>query len=181
MTKATKQSDLLLSLEESPADGIEHVYKDLRPLFMNFTRHLSLDRDWQLEAFHKGVLAFYELYTKGDYDPARATIKTLVFKIGKNQLLTRMKREGKAYAQDEWEDLPEIQEEDLRDEVKINKVKRALDTLGEKCKRIMILFYYHHYSILAIKEEMNYLNENTVKAHKSRCLKQLRESVNSES
>ena len=54
-------------------------------------------------------------------------------------------------------------------------VRDALLKIGEKCRQLLMLFFYHHFSILDIKEKMSYKNENVVSSHKSRCIKQMKE------
>ena len=65
---------------------------------------------------------------------------------------------------------------ELNDQQK--KIRYAINKLGGKCKELILLFYYKRYSIEAIMHQMGYKNENTVKAHKSRCMKSLEKIVN---
>lgn len=164
-------------LEQSPERGIEKIYVELRNEFLAFTNNICTDRPWQLDAYHQGVISFYELYCSGRYDAKRASIKTLVFGMGKNRLLTRLKQEGKINHIDQWIDVPETSR-DVDTTEMVQQMTKAMKNLGEKCQRIIELFYYHRYSIHAIQVEMKYLNENTVKAHKSRCLKRLKDQIN---
>ena len=63
---------------------------------------------------------------------------------------------------------------EIKESAKEQKIVKALNSLGSKCQEIIRLFYYSNYSNEAIMHRMNYENENTVKAHKSRCIKKLR-------
>jgi RNA polymerase sigma-70 factor (ECF subfamily) len=57
-------------------------------------------------------------------------------------------------------------------------LKKYFDALGEKCQKILTLFYYQQYNIKEIMAEGNYNSENVVKSQKSRCLKTLKEAIN---
>jgi RNA polymerase sigma-70 factor (ECF subfamily) len=74
-------------------------------------------------------------------------------------------------APDEVKDAPE--------ELLLSQVEKAMDNLGDGCKEIITMFYYQKCSIMDIVERLDYKNENVVKAHKSRCMKRLKELVQS--
>ena len=59
-----------------------------------------------------------------------------------------------------------------------NKLYTALNKIGTRCRNILELFYLQGLSIKEILATENYSSENTVKAQKSRCLKQLKELAN---
>jgi RNA polymerase sigma-70 factor (ECF subfamily) len=127
------------------------------------------------------MLAFYDIWLEGKYDATRASISTLLCAIGRNKLLTRL---GKQTRDVEWTELDSLldvgaEETSEVEETRLNEIERALGILGEGCREIIVLFYYHRRSIGEITKQLSYKNDNVVKAHKSRCMKRLKEIIQS--
>jgi len=51
--------------------------------------------------------------------------------------------------------------------------------LGKQCQELLNLFYYRGFTIKDILAHSNYNSENVIKSAKSRCLKTLKERINS--
>ena len=64
-------------------------------------------------------------------------------------------------------------EEDLPTEIQI-KLSQNLKLISESCQIILKLFYYRGLTIDEIVEQTEYKDPNTVRSHKSRCLKRLK-------
>lgn len=55
------------------------------------------------------------------------------------------------------------------------QVGNALNALGGKCRDILIMFYYKHYSMEVIADRAGLKNDHVAKKTKYECLKKLRE------
>jgi RNA polymerase sigma-70 factor (ECF subfamily) len=179
----TQDVELLNQLRSNPERTLEVLYRNYRQVFLGYVRKFGGDQEAHIEVYHDSVLAFYDIWLEGRYDVTRATISTLLCAIGKNKLLTRL---GKQQKHTEWSELTpfiDTADEDSPaiDESLLARVEQALDTLGDGCKEVITLFYYQRCSVRDIVERLNYKNENVVKAHKSRCMKRLKELVQSTS
>ena len=110
-----------------------------------------------------------------------SSVKTYLFGIGKNMIFTSLKKQQKLYPessiQHEYEEI-EIEQPEETNESKL--LSKAFKNLGEKCQEIIRMFYYRNLSVKEIVELSHYKDENTVKSHKSRCMKSLRELVKTE-
>ena len=53
-------------------------------------------------------------------------------------------------------------------------LQNAMENLDEKCRKILIDFYYHELKMTEITAIYNFKNENTAKASKYNCLKKLK-------
>lgn len=172
--------DLLRELSADPGRTLGVLYERHKQTFLGVMRRIGGSPDLHKEVYHDTILAFYDIWTDGRYDPTRASVSTLLCAIGKNKLLTRL---GKERRNVEWTELTLVEDraDDLpqTNEHMIRAVEGALSTLGEGCREIITLFYYHRSSIRQIAERLNYKNENVVKAHKSRCIKRLKEILQS--
>ena len=57
------------------------------------------------------------------------------------------------------------------------KLRKAFGLLSPSCQVVLRLFYYRGLSLSDIVEQTKYNNTDTVKSHKSRCLKRLAELI----
>lgn len=162
-------------------EAITEVYKLYREEFLHFARrHASnASRELVLDAWHDAVIDFYEIALAGKYDPEKSGLKTFLFAIGKYKLFNLLKKNDRVqlapFEENEFKNRPEfvwLQQEHLTEQEEL--IKKALSQLGEKCRELLVLVYYHQYSSDAVKTAMNYGNTNVVHSHKSRCLKQLK-------
>ncbi len=161
----------MAALNQDGQAALIQLYRLFKSEFLTLARRYSTDHELLLEAYHEGVLGFYDMFIENRYDESKGQIKTLLFKIGKNHLINRIQKE-----KGEKRRINNISQEKNGRQVEHGiSLDESMKALGEKCRQLLTLFYYHNYSIDAIVHRMNYKNENVVKSHKSRCIKQLRE------
>ena len=155
----------------------QKYYKQYQSEFLKFGMKYCQDEQVVLDTYHDVFLIFYENVVSGKLTQLSSTLKTYLFSIGKYTLFNKMKVANKIDSfenyQPEEEASYELEEDDFITERK-QQLLEAMDSLGEKCKSILRLFYYQKCTIKEIMSQLNYKNENTVKAHKSRCMKSLR-------
>ena len=66
------------------------------------------------------------------------------------------------------------QETETLDEEELGHLERALLRLGERCREILVAFYYERRSMQEIAVQQSYANVNKVKSKKYQCLQKLR-------
>ena len=54
---------------------------------------------------------------------------------------------------------------------------KVLETLGDHCKKILVLYYYENQSMKEILAALHYENEQVVRNKKYKCLKKLEELI----
>lgn len=171
-------NDFLSMFQKDREKAISQIYGTYRSAFMFFARKYTNDEDLIIDAFQEAVIAFYQNATNGNITDVGSTIKTYLFSIGKFKLFSLLKKEAK-YIPIENEVILDTKKQES---IEIpEEIINAYDLLGETCKRIIVLFYYKRYSIDAIMNSMDFKNENTVKANKSRCIKQMRQLISEQS
>jgi RNA polymerase sigma factor (sigma-70 family) len=181
MSEVRNQEDarMLHALGRDPERTLAELYGRQKAGFMGFIKRYGGTSEDHLEVYHDAVMAFYDLTLDGKYDPSRAAISTLICAIGRNKLLTKL---GKHRTIEEWTeltpqmDLPDEESDSINEDL-LSRVKDAMEHLGEGCREIIQLFYYQRCRIDEIVRRLNYKNENVVKAHKSRCMKRLKDLV----
>ncbi|MEX0290268.1 MAG: RNA polymerase sigma factor [Flavobacteriaceae bacterium] len=187
----TKESDQILfsSLKNGSESAFKKVYQENRQLFFNFAMKYGIEASDAMDIYQDAYVAFYENISKGKLSELRSSIATYLMSIGKYMILdTLRKQKKKVHSEGIIAKVQEIDEEvsnfDLdKEELNPRQVllRRNFEKLGEKCKKILTLFYYKKYSIKEIMEAGNYNSENVVKSQKSRCLKTLKESIKNSS
>ena len=111
----------------------------------------------------------------------KSTIKTYLFGVGKNKLFKRLKehkRVLRAAETPESNDYTEIKLETTVPTSRQLKLVKMLDDISGTCKELLQLFYYRNLTIDEIVELTHYKDGNTVRSHKSRCLKTLKSRFN---
>ncbi len=170
------------SLKSGDMTVYRSYYTSFKSDFIAFAYKYTRDKEIILDVYHDAFIILYENILSSKLVELHSSLKTYVFSIGKYTLINRLKKESSV--SDLNEDFQDnalaqvhVSEFDFGAEGEFTRVREQMAQLGEKCRELLSLFYYKKYSIEAIMHQMGYKNENTVKAHKSRCIKTLREKL----
>lgn len=172
------------SFQEKGSLALNDIYRSYREEFISFGRKYELDDDEILDVYQDAIIVFYENVQSGKLSVLTSSLKTYLFSIGKYSIYNLQKKKKKtvSFEKEHLENIDlgaihQIYESDT----KVLALQKALNNIGENCRKVLTLFYYHSYTIEAIMHEMDYKNENVVRSHKSRCLKNLKQLINEES
>lgn len=158
---------------------LDSIYQEHREAFLAFAKRYDLAQDDILDIYQDATIAFYENVKNGKIDTLQSSIKTYLFAIAKHMIYNKLKQKNSLIKPDD--ELLNIADESIDFFSTINQteqqvyLQKALNELGDSCKELILNFYYERLSIQKIATKMGYANENTVKAHKSRCMKSLRD------
>ena len=173
---------LLHALQSQGSRALEQLYLAYRDDFIAFARKYHVNDEDIFDIYQDSIIAFFENVQNGKVRELSSSVKTYLFGIGKYKLIDRFRQNGKEAEIERLENIEEPLENTFEELLNLNhrqqQLKEAINELGSQCKDLLILFYYRQYSIESIQNEMDYKNENVVKAHKSRCMKSLREIIN---
>lgn len=156
---------------------LKKLYDTYRNPFVSFLRRFGLDENESLELFHDTLIALRRQAQSGQLLQVTHSFKTYLFAVGKYKAFDWLKKRGKTvlYRADELPELVDFEEASHEfDEKRSNLVLKGLEHLGKSCQRMLTLFYLEGLKIREIQVLEGYENENTVRAHKSRCLKNLK-------
>ena len=177
--------------EENPEQEVRNVinteevirsfYRDHRDEFIRFGIKYGMDKGSLIDIFQDVVIIFFEQKEAGKIDQLNCTDKTYLFSLGKYKIIEnlRKKKKNANYLSEQTYEV-HINPEEFRETTLTERQKKlayGLKQLGEKCRNLIKLFYLRQLTISEIVEMMGYKNENVVKAHKSRCMKNLKENV----
>jgi RNA polymerase sigma-70 factor (ECF subfamily) len=172
---------LIDSIKSGGTKALENLYSAYRDDFCAFAKRYQAEESDVLDVYQDAIIAFYENIISGKLSKISSSIKTYLFSIGKFKLIDKLKRSGKTVIMDSEVEISEFIDSSFENQQTLShrqkQLKAAITELGGSCKELLILFYYRRYSIEAIRDEMKFKNENTVKANKSRCMKSLRKII----
>lgn len=174
-----EQEPLISLLKSGQKQAIQEFYLEHRQGFELFSRKYSKDGDLIRSIYQDTVLILIENAQKGKLDGLKSSLKTYLYAIGKNLVLQSLRQNGRYEVWDEanleglvWE------EEAETDQELIGLLRSQFQKLGQKCQEVLGLFYYRDKSLEEIQQLLGYESKDVVKSQKSRCLKQLKDSLN---
>jgi RNA polymerase sigma factor (sigma-70 family) len=139
--------------------------------------------DWDdaADTFQEVVLAFVNLVKAGKFR-GESSIKTFLYALNRNIWLNELKKRGRSQVREmKYEKAGDQMEKGIDQAIEIREMnQQLLDTvgsLGDTCKKILLLFYYENRSMKEILTTLNYENEQVVRNKKYKCLKKLEELV----
>lgn len=159
-------------------------YRRFRNEFVAWAgKNYSAEAEDAKDVFQDTLLVFYEQRQSGQLDGFSGNIKTYLFAIGKNLLLTRLRKSriignhSDRYAiHVQGQHTPDAQERMERDE-DLSKVREHLDQLSPADRRVLELYYVERMDMASIAEAMGYASANVAKKKKCIALKRLMEKV----
>lgn len=185
---ANNQEEISLqSLKQGSDQALQQVYEDNRDKFINFARRYNLDTDDIIDIYQDAYIVFYNNVMSGKIESFTSSISTYLFSIGKYLIFDKMKKNNKKVSSnfdlslvkdsDDLVSTLEVENEALTQEQKL--LKQHFKDLGKQCQELLTLFYYRGFTIKDILKHSNYNSENVIKSAKSRCLKTLKQRINS--
>lgn len=163
-------------------ETIKAIYRAYFETLSWYVMQNSGSREDAEDVFQEVVLAFIDLVQKDKFR-GESTVKTFLYSLNRHTWLNELKRRGRALAREEkYEKGREITEQDtahfIAGRESRQEVHNLVASLGETCRRILLLFYYENLSMKEILEATDYENEQVVRNKKYKCLKQLEEILN---
>lgn len=163
-------------------DMIKDIYREN---FQPLSRYIIQNRGSLQDAediFQEVVVSFIELVQKDKFR-GESSIKTFLYSINRYIWLNELKRRGRflvretLYEKEKGNMEPDISHH-LVDREEKATIAALVETLGDTCRKILLLFYYECRSIKEILDTTSYENEQVVRNKKYQCLKQLEQKLN---
>ncbi len=172
-------AELLEGLKKnSPSEAVlRFLYREHFALLSRYILNNSGSEQDAEDIFQEVMVAFINLVKAGRFR-GESSVKTFLFSLNKNMWLNELKRSGRASAREEKYEKQNLHENPTADvAMELTQTKAALmkavNDLGENCKKILLLFYFENKSMKEILEYLPYENEQVVRNKKSKCLKAL--------
>lgn len=168
---------MIQELKGGDQQVIAQLYKEYRSDFLHWmSSQYGCSREVARDVYQSTILTISIKAQKGEMDDLTCSVKTFIYGVAKNKYREYLRSNGR-YTQTEdshWEGLREP-ELDKTDPALIKLVQHCLRELGEPCKTVLELYYFHDLSMQRICEQLSYKNSNTVKNMKYKCMVRLKE------
>ncbi|HEV7783428.1 MAG TPA: sigma-70 family RNA polymerase sigma factor [Chitinophagaceae bacterium] len=125
------------------------------------------------DIFQDALVVLYKKACDGDY-VLYGSLKTYVLTIVKNLWLQELRRRKKIPAGEADADIADVVVPE--EEPGFFNAKTAFNLLGEKCRQLLILFYFKKKSFREIATELAFSDERVAKNQKYRCMEKAKEN-----
>lgn len=176
-------ADLINALLDArtTADGIKYLYTNYFGFLEHFIIQNSGNEQDAQDTFQEVIVSFINL-VKHQKFRGDSSIKTFLFSMNRNIWFNELKkRERTTIREKKYEHLSASEESSMIGSLEhreaSDQLMAIMDTLGENCKKILVLFYYENYSMKDLLKELDYENEQVVRNKKYKCLKKLEELI----
>lgn len=152
-------------------EALNELYKSF-PAIRSFVLSRGGNQDDARDIFQECLFIFYRNALKPDF-VLTSTLTTYLYGICKYLWKEELRKRNRVIPPDlmEVEFNPETNAAEIERE---NKLQDIIKNLGEKCQRILKLFYYDKMSMTDIAKNLEYGSEDVVKTQKYKCLERAR-------
>lgn len=174
VNKQLTDEQLVSAIQRGDQNALLQLYRDN---FMAVRNHI-LKNNGKMEdvedVLQDATIAVWEKIRNNSLQ-LNAKLSTYVFAVARNQWLKKLNKMSRMVQ------MNDIHTEKLTDntdnlEVRdIHLVRQVMEHLGDKCRKILTLFYFDGLDMNSIAEELEYNSADTAKAKKHQCFKQLQE------
>jgi len=167
-------SDIIEMVRHGNEHGLEILYRTCRaPVTAYLKRNGGSDDDADDLLQEAVVVAWEQIRT--ERFRGESSLQTYIVAVVKNlwfRRLAQRKREKPGLLEPDTIADGELSAlELLIEDEQTTAVARVMETLGDPCRTLLLLYYYEERSMKQIAEQMGYANADTVKAKKYQCRK----------
>jgi len=157
-------------------EGLVVLYRSNRKPITAFVTRNNGTADDAEDMLQEALVILWERVRSGRFEYA-ARLNTFIFATVKNMWLRRLERKRREVPKGPDSDGPHSEDaspfELLVEQERTTAVQRALEALGEPCRKLLLLFYWEELSMEEISRQMGFANAETVKSKKYQCKKAL--------
>ena len=148
-------------------------------IYSGIKRH-GLSFEESQDAYSDAVIGVCKHIRQGNFR-GESKLSTYLFQSFSNRSVDRIRKKSSHIIAEEIEQYAHIPDKarnilkqlELQDD--LSEVKKLMDQLGEKCRRLLIEAEYYGYSMDEIAERMGFNKASTASNIKYRCMKRLRD------
>lgn len=170
-------TDILLMIRNGKQDlAIKELYKYF-PMVDKFVRNNGGNRSDSEDLFQESLIVFFRKSLSPEFT-LTCTAHTYLFKVAKYKWKDELIKKNKTefLSQESWDKYNTSEQYneplDLKDNYRV--LEKVLQSLGDKCKQILELYYQQNFSIQSIAEKLGYSSTNSTKTQKYKCMEQAR-------
>jgi len=163
-------------IRKGDEEALALLYHANRAPIEAFVKHNSGNVADAEDLLQDALIVLWERVRTGRYKH-EAKIGTFLYATARNMWLRRLSRLRREVAEEFQTEEPPSNDatalEVMIEEEETATVRKALDLLGEPCKKLLLLFYWEEHSMEQIALELGFANAETAKSKKYQCKKSL--------
>jgi RNA polymerase sigma factor (sigma-70 family) len=157
--------------------ALAYLYKRYFPMVLHFLQNNNGTEEEAKDIYQEAVIIFYEK-VKANSLELSCQIKTYLYSVCRRLWLKKLaeknRRGTKLKDEEFFLELPAEDGVGEEKEVRFEVMAESLLLLGEPCKSLLEDFYLNDLSMLQITEKFGYINADTAKNQKYKCLLRLK-------
>lgn len=180
-TDLSADLELFNAIRAGQHELLDTLYQDHRDAFIHFARQqLGANEEDAVDGFQDAVIVFYKNTVSGKLEELSCSIRTYLFAVGKRIIYRKNEQRRRESPMDLDTGRNPADELDMgifdkiEDDHRKQLLANGLDQLGEPCRQILTLFYYHRYPIESVQNTLGLSSPGAVRVKKLRCLDQLK-------
>jgi RNA polymerase sigma factor (sigma-70 family) len=169
-------TDIREALVRNREQTLETIYKKTYPMVLHYVRQRHGTADDAQDLLQEAIILFYEKAVHKELN-LTASATTYIMAVCKNRWRRELEKRNRQ------QELPS----DISERVKVEasadtdqpqlRLTQFVDQLGEKCKAILVAFYYMGQRMEQVAAQYQYRNVRTATVQKFKCLERLRKSL----
>lgn len=172
-SQETTDEAIFLRIVEGDEKALAWVYKKYYKLITKMVISNSGSLEEALDVYQEGLVVLWQKARSGKLQ-LTSRLGTYLYGVCQNIWFKELNRRKRIEHNSE----EEIEAPDDTDEKERQKlVEMCLDRLGERCKKILMLYYFDEVSMQQIATELNLATTDTAKTQKYKCMKRLEEMI----
>lgn len=174
-----KRDEEITAIKNGDDRALSQIYLANRPFFISwFKKNSGADESLITAWYQEAFFIMFENFRTNKLMQLDTGILAYLIGIGKNLERDHRKNGWSKHVFSCGEDSAlavNPQANETLDNDTAEQVRLAVDSLGEKCRQILMMFYYQKCSMKVIADRQGLKNEDVAKKTKYECLKKLRE------
>ncbi len=169
--------EVVLGILNNSVEALNKLYAAYFPMVLQFILNNNGNEDDAKDVYQEAIIVLYNKVKSGSFELS-SKLKTYIYSVSRRIWLKKLAQQSKKTSNiADFEDVL-IVEEDMEQheqkDMQFDKMKVALESLGEPCKTIIEDFYINNQSMQEICEKFGYTNTDNAKTQKYKCLQRLK-------
>lgn len=169
--------EVVLGILNNSVEALNKLYGAYFPMVLQFILNNNGDEDDAKDVYQETIIVLYNKVKSGSFELS-SKLKTYIYSVSRRIWLKKLAQQSKKTSNiADFEDVLAVEEDMEQHEQKdmqFDKMKTALESLGEPCKTIIEDFYINSQSMQEICEKFGYTNTDNAKTQKYKCLQRLK-------
>lgn len=182
MPQTINEQNLIEGLKRRDDECFKFIYQKSFSFVYGFVLKNKGTAEDAKDLLHDGIVVLYENILAGIFKE-KSEVTTYLNNICRNQWLNYLTRRKSRYISfEEYSRNLDYADEETDEEDFAEYMQKAYSVLmasGERCKEIILSFYYHKLSMIEIAVKFGYTNADNAKSQKAKCMDKLRNAVKS--